>query len=128
MAFDYSELVATADELIREFGRQATISIRTDIIPDPTQPWKATGATSVDTVVWTVEIPFSVDRPEGTHRSRDDKRFLVAGAAIAEIPLDAILTIDGEKWSVQNPIVVRPGSDLILHDVLVRKWPPRSNS
>lgn len=128
MAFDYAELAQIADDLINEFGRPVIIRVNTDVIPDPTKPWKATGSTSSDTTVLAVEVPFTVDRPEGTHRSRDDKRFLIAGPSLATIEIDHLLVDGGAIWAVTNPIIIRPGPLTVLYDVLVRKWPPRSNS
>ena len=39
MAFDYSELVTTAQELVAEFGRVVTLRRLNAAPPDPTKPW-----------------------------------------------------------------------------------------
>jgi hypothetical protein len=128
MAFDYAELAQVASDLISEFGRQMIIRVNADVIPDQNKPWKATSSVATDTTVLAVEVPFTVDRPEGTHRSRDDKRYLIAGPSLTTIEVDHLLVDGGQVWAVTNPIIIRPGPTTVLYDVLVRKWPPRSNS
>lgn len=129
----HDTFIDLADQLIRKHGRPAVIRRVTDPAPtDTDKPWRvvpATGGLIQNYSVIIVEDTLPVDRPEGVKRSREDKVvFLAAKNLPIRITLTDLLVDNVATYAIQNISEVYPGPDIIMYSLLVRKWPPRSNS
>ncbi len=118
-AFDYSDLVATADELLQEFGRQVTF-IRTATTPtDATKPWR--GEVVMDdttlTGVWAAIVPFMSEDDKDSVRY-GIKMVIVSGSSFpsndAET-FDRLVDADGGSWHLHDCDIVDPGGTRVLY-------------
>lgn len=117
--FDYTELVADADEIIAEFGRQVTFIKTTSVPRDSSRPWRGPSVSN-DTVLndrWAAVVPYTSD---------DDKDAVRAGVKMvivsaSQFPdddgelFDKMTDSDGSTWDLHNAQVINPGSVRVLY-------------
>jgi len=136
MAFDYADLLATARELLAEFGKQVTF-IKYDLVPaDSSKPWlgstapRGTGATST---VWAVPIPPSsaeelgIDtddtRQDDGYQRRVDQVLIAEPGTDVPDDLDTYneARIEGEVYGVVRASKLKPGDTTLLYFFWVKR-------
>ncbi len=117
--FDYTEMVATADELIQEFGRQVTF-VKTSSTPsDVTKPWRGEVVADDSTLsgVWAAIVPWM---------SEDDKDSVRFGIKVCIVSAssfpsndgetyDRVVDADGGAWHLHNCEIINPGGVRVLY-------------
>lgn len=117
--FDYAEMVAVADELIEEFGRQVSFIRTSATLADPTKPWRGenvAGDTRLDNK-WAAVVPYE---------SADDKdsvRFGVKMCIVSasQFPssdgetFDQMIDSDGSLWHLKDADILNPGTSKVLY-------------
>lgn len=129
MAFDYSELATTAQELVIEFGKAVTLRRLVSAPPDPQTPWlppvdPRAGATTLAVTAVLVE-PSSLQNLGGPNAQLVDWVKRASQIAIIAHP-DDISTfselVDGsEVWRVVGVSTLNPGGTRLLHFVGVAR-------
>lgn len=115
---DYSEEIATALELISEFGSTVTLRTPTSTVPDPDTPWRVIESEPDDTpakavVVW-----------EG-----DVRNCYIAASGLDVIPDDETVVVlpSGEVCKFANNSIkaLEPAGDgqVILYQGSLVQWP-----
>lgn len=118
-AFDYADMVATADELLQEFGRNVTF-FRTGSTPaDSTKPWRKEN-TGTDTTLSNVRaavIPFTSDDDKDSVRY-GTKMVIVSASSFpsndAET-FDGMIDADGGRWHLHDCDIINPGGVRVLY-------------
>jgi hypothetical protein len=116
----YTELRATANDLLLEFGRAMTISDEaagtyqpgTGIAPKAPASFACTGAM------------FDYDGLEfdGSAVIRGDRRIYISAESITKAPKVGMrVTVGAELWHVVNTKTIDPGGIDVLYDVQVRR-------
>jgi len=120
MAFDYSGLIATADQLISDFGRDVTIRRKSTTPTDPTKPWRdvepfpAGDSLTVKAVI----VPQDAEQQPGSRVRRDTATAHIAAAADGGNELetfDEILEADDKVWKIIDVQVIDPGPSRVLY-------------
>lgn len=136
MAFDYSGLVSTAEELIALFGRDVSLVLPPQQPADPAKPWagRQDEATATDDVTLTgVRAAFLEPREEDRQgqfiETTSDRqavenvtaRVLVAATSLGSHRLDnRWRVVDGaRRLEILRAVPVQPGPTLIYYDLLV---------
>lgn len=117
--FDYSEIIATADELLQEFGRQVTFRRFTTTAANPSKPWGAENQ-SLDTVlnnVWAAVVPFtSEDDPDAVRF--EIKMIIVSASSFPSHDgetFDEMIDASGEVYHLHGVEIVNPGPVPVLY-------------
>jgi hypothetical protein len=121
----YDDEIATALELIAEFGETSTLR-RTEPgdPPDTDQPWRTGAPTPADHSVSAVWLDWEVDRIDGELIKAGDQRVFVAASGMTVTPsptVDRILRASGEEWTIVTVRTLNPNGETILHELQVRK-------
>jgi hypothetical protein len=125
LAFDYSGLAATAQELVTEFGKAVTLRRLDTVPPNPSEPWvppadPRAGATTLAVTAVFVE-PSSLQNLGGPNTQLDDWVRRSQQIAIVAAPEDLSSfseLIDGaDLWRVVGCSTLNPGGTRILHYV-----------
>lgn len=131
MAFDYSEVIAVADELTQEFGRQVTFVRDNETPDDANKPWG--GSTGADTTVdlWGVFVPPNTVRQFGVTALGQGTEWkdLIAFSEQIAIVYPGVNDLrnftymqDGaERWNIIGLQVLKPAADNVLAFVGVRR-------
>jgi hypothetical protein len=124
VAFDYSEMVALALELVTEFGREVTLIELAESVSDPTQPWlgntapRTTPAAELTVMAVFVE-PSRLDDLGTSALGEDFLRRVSQIAIIASTEdlddFDEILDSDSSRWRVERVSSLKPGPVNLLH-------------
>lgn len=118
----YDESAASALRMISEKGRSVTIR-RPDAGQsyDPANDTMSAGAPE-EVVIKVVFTGFKINEVDGELIRREDKRVLIAAAALPFAPAQSDLLIDGGvEYSIINTETVQPGDVPLLYKVQVRK-------
>lgn len=125
MAFDYSELATTAQELVAEFGKAVTLRRLSATVPNPAEPWvpaadPRAGATTLAVTACFVE-PSSMTQLGGPNALLVDWVKRSQQVAIVAHPDDLSTfseLVDGvEVWRVVGVSTLNPGGTRLLHFV-----------
>jgi hypothetical protein len=130
MAFDYSGLAQSAEDLIARFGRQVT-AIKLSRTPDDgDKPWRGDQqahtdpAETVDLMAVDVEAPtganlakwgFAVTQEDETRRF--DRSLLIAARPLEGKKLEEFDAVDdgGTRYRVSRAFVLQPGDTRLLY-------------
>lgn len=117
--FDYSDLVASADELIQEFGRQVTFVKQSTTAFDATKPWRKENTTTDVTLtdVWAALVPYESEDDKDSVRF-GIKMCLVSGSSFPDNngeAFDLLIEEDGAQWHLHDAQVVNPGGTRVLY-------------
>lgn len=110
MAFDYTEILLVADELITEFGRALALRRK---VPSGTSTRACTG----------VEVEYRKNERDGQNIQWNDRRFLVkaTGLALAPEAEEDQLVVDGVGLRVVTVTQLKPASLNLMWDLQVRQ-------
>ena len=115
---DYSEEIATALELISEFGETFQLRAPASSIPEANKRWRVTDIDPVDTPMQAIVFP------EGM----GDKMY-IAASGLEVVPVDGMLSVqpNGQLWAFVNGSIktLDPAGDgqVILYIADVVRWP-----
>lgn len=113
-----TEMREMADEMIREFGRSATLQ-RTTQTPDPAT--SSTVVTAANHAVQLVETDFKAAQIPDTLVQSGDRAFLVSAEGLAIEPQADDQLLDGtDELSIVYATRIKPGDTAILYGLLVR--------
>lgn len=116
----YSDMAATADELITEFGQSVTLKVSAGAAYDP-----ETGSSAVtytDQVGHGCVIDFDKKLIDGTKVRIGDKLVLLSPIGVSEPKDGDQLVIGAETWQLVPPVTVTaPSGVAVLYEVQVRK-------
>lgn len=142
MAFDYSDLAATATTLIADFGRDVTLRLQPQQPADSAKPWDdaqapavATDDVTLDGVKAAFLDPAEEDRQGQTVEVVRARVLVAATSLIEEVPgagcpddttqvthdLDQRWqVVDGARaYEILRAVPVKPGGTLLYYDLLV---------
>lgn len=115
----YSDLAATAVELLAEFGAPVTL-VR--VTPGAYDPETGTSTQTTTSHAGTgVKLDYQQDEIDGTLIRRGDQRVYMAPDLAVTPRTGDTLTIGGESWQVIESRPLAPAGAVVLHDVQVRK-------
>lgn len=129
MAFDYSEVAATAQELVTEFGKAVTLRRLNATPPNPAEPWlppvdPRVGAATLAVSAVFVE-PSSLQNLGGPNAQLVDWLKRAQQIAIIAHPDDLSSfseLVDGaDVWRVVGVSTLNPGGTRLLHYVGVSR-------
>lgn len=117
--FDYSEIVASADEILAEYGRQVTF-IKTSAVPaDPARPWGVSQQSTETTLlgVWAAVVPWMSEDDKDSVRY-DIKMVIVSASGFPNNDgdlFDQMIDADGSVLHLHDANVVNPGGTRVLY-------------
>lgn len=124
MAFDYSELVTLAQDLIAEYGRDVDLVKSSTTSQNPAQPWRQPADPAVNDPAaprFTAKAVFAEQREEPGDGllPRGFRGFLIAPPLVAPPfpPEEAelIKEVGAGSWGVRRVEVVKPGPTVVLY-------------
>lgn len=115
----YSDMAATASELLAEFGMAVTLSRMTQGAYNPAT---GTNTNTPTTHAGTgVKLDYEQSEIDGTHIRVGDQRVYLAPDLAVTPQTGDTLTIGAEVWKVIASRPLSPAGVVVLHDVQVRK-------
>lgn len=123
--FDYADLVATADELLQEFGRQVTFIQTATAAADPDKPWRGSDITAGVTKsnVWAALVPWvSADDKDSVRY--DVQMVIVSASSFPESNgelFDQLIDSDGSVYHLHDADIVAPGAVRVLYTFRAEK-------
>lgn len=119
MSADYSELLATASQAIRDNGRPLTLRKVTTGAYDASTGAPAT--TNADTACYGLETSYKASAIDGTRIQSGDVRMLLEASALAAEPAAGDILLDGaQERRIVNVDRVKPGTLTVLYIAQVR--------
>jgi hypothetical protein len=120
---EYDSSRALALRLITKKGELSTIQRRADTVPDSSEPWNRTAAETAYQVraVW---LEAEIGRELGTVVEAGDQIVYVPASGLAITPAaatDQIVRADGSRWSITHVRTLKPGAQLVMHELVVRQ-------
>jgi hypothetical protein len=116
--FDYADMLETADELINEFGQDATISVPGARSGDAFNP--TIGAPTTATVV-IVEVAYKAREIDGEKVLAQDKKLIIRADAAAPLLSATQITYGGTTYKFIGPVSpLNPGGTLLMYTAQVR--------
>jgi len=130
--FDYSEVIAVADELTAEFGREITFVSDDETPADANKPWDGGGATDNTVTLNAVFVPPNTVRQFGVTALGQGTEFVDLLQFSEQIAIvyqgsedlrdyDYINDPGFGRWKIVGIQVLRPGDDNVLAFVAVRR-------
>lgn len=121
MAFDYSDLIADAHDLITDFGRPVTARIASETLIDANQPSRGYVDSPVDTEVAAVFVNFTRAQLENTAIEEGDKRCFIPASDLTTALETKDRILDGAtEYQIIAVREVAPGASAIVYDVHLR--------
>ena len=125
MAKDWSRLVALAERLIENYGREVTLYKKSNVFTDASKPWLGpVDRISSDTISVTAKAVFidggmSETRKDEELIRRNKKKFIV----FTETDIRDFSSIldDGKIWQVDSISILKPGTTTIVFEVMVKQ-------
>lgn len=121
MSFNYAKTAATADRLIKRFGKTATLR-RT--LADPSTYNPATGVVAqpveTQTTCSAVVIPYGDKLIDGTLIRQGDKQAFVAVVNVSEPKAGDFLLWEGVSYTVMNSKTLAPAGVNVIYELQVR--------
>lgn len=118
----YDDDIATADELIREFGEIAQFVRMSTVTPDPDEPWNTDEPTEEAQSIPCVFLNFGTQQQyfQGSEIPRGAKKILMSCVGLdGVVPLQAqIRRANGEIWKVNNFKLLDPNGQRILYTIM----------
>lgn len=132
MAFDYSEVIAVADELTEEFGREITFVADSEVPVDVTKPWDEDDGNDSSLTLNGVFVPPNTVRQFGVTALGQGTEFqellqfseqiVIVYQGSADLRVYTHLDDPGNgRWNILGMQVLRPGSENVLAFVAVRR-------
>lgn len=124
MAFDYTDLAATAKELIEDFGRTITIR-KLDTAPtDVTKPWRGQGTAHTSITPIGVVLDYDAKDIDGEIiRARDKRAYIAATSAVVSgndlSTFDEVVD-DSITYRIIKAERLKPGSTDLLYTLQLR--------
>ena len=118
MSFDYTEIAATAHEILAEFGQSVTITHYGESVYD-SDTGKATRSETTEAGT-AVELEYESRDIDGALILRGDKRLLLSAVGIAAPVAGDSVTIGGSVYAVMNVKPLSPGGVAVLYEVQAR--------
>ena len=121
--YDYSKLAATAERLIKRFGRSMEVRLQLTA-PDPTKPW--TPGTQTEQVTPVKGVFTKIDEKYIKEELVEfgDQFVLVAGTTVLDVSLKGTIKDtggDGSTWKIVRIKPVKPGTQMMLYKIQVRQ-------
>ncbi len=122
MADFYTEMAATAEELIKEFGR--TVSVRkvtTGAPADVAKPWVPGAEKTADTVTKGVFLETNRSFITGEVIPEDKSLVLLSAKNLGNIvPIGKDRLVDGSKvWEIDTVETLKPADITLLYELMV---------
>lgn len=124
MPEDISDMVATAQELIAEFGREITLQHPYAEPLDPTKPWRGSPGIGYNTIsVIGVFVKSKMTAAAGEILLRGQQTVLVAPTQNADdlTEFTEVVDTDGTIWIVSALNEVNPGGTTVLWEFTVKR-------
>ena len=119
----YSDIAATANELLSEFGSSMTLTRSEPGAYDPSAG--TAGSTETAFVVWGLQDNYAQTEIDGSLIRQGDQRVWLSAVGMGVMPRSGdTLTIGATTYNVIASRPVRPGAVIVLHDVQVRGVTP----
>jgi len=124
VAFDYTDLAATAKELIEDFGRTITIR-KLDTAPtDVTKPWRGQGTAHTSITPIGVVLDYDAKDIDGEIiRARDKRAYIAATSAVVSgndlSTFDEVVD-DSITYRIIKAERLKPGSTDLLYTLQLR--------
>lgn len=115
MSFDYGESLATANELIDEFGKDVTLLKRVR-----SGPTHAPVYSDTPFVVKCVELAKEKRDKSGTLTGTTSRRLLIAGDAAASPEKDDKVIIGGKSVEIDVVKTLNPADTVVLYTVWLK--------
>jgi hypothetical protein len=120
----YDSMVATAQEMMSEFGREVLLT-REDLMPtDASKPWKGTSGVPVTQPIMAIVIPPAAVRIWGLAALGDANKFedlliksqklLIMCPGTIDITQFSSVTDEGKEYGVTAFQILKPGDTVIL--------------
>lgn len=121
MSFDYTEIAATADELLSEFGQSCTLGSVTDGAYDPAIG--EAGTTTTPHPVTAAIFAYPQRYVDGTLIRTGDKRALVSAVSLTVTPKlgDKFTDAVSKQYEVIDAKEIAPAGSAVLWVLQVRK-------
>ena len=124
MADFYTEMAATAEDLIKEFGR--TVSVRkvtTGAPADVAKPWVPGAEKTADTVTKGVFLETKRSFITGEVIPEDKSLVLLSAKNLGNIvPIGKDRLVDGSKvWEIDTVETLKPADIALLYELMVEK-------
>lgn len=116
MAFDYSSLKSTAERLIENFGKSATLIQPAEPDSDA-DPWDPVGDSK--STITLVETGYSLTNRNETLVQSGDKIWLVSTAG-EDVELEDKIKLDSREYSLVDVQPLNPGGTTLLFEVHAR--------
>lgn len=124
----YTEDIATALELIDEFGRDVTVQKLSVAPVDGAKPWEGQATQTVEDtqIARAVFVPpsgggFGKDLMVDNNLKRAEQICLIGQTAKLIENFDSILDSDGQLWLIQFVQVLKPGDEIVLYAFGVKR-------
>jgi len=128
MAYDYSDDVAFALEMISEYGRLVDFHQLSETPVDPDKPLEGNGAPTTIAGVWACFVEPSSLRQLGIRVTREGvwkdstQIALVAPDGINDLTdFTSITDSDGSTWAIDATDKLRPGETTVLYFIGVKR-------
>lgn len=125
----YDDDIATALELLEEFGETSTIARRVAAsLPDEDEPWHPGAPDETTYAVSAVWLDWDVERIAAGLVKAGDQRVLVGPETTSGVALpmpdpsvDRIVRADGAEWAIVGVKAVQPAAQAVLYELQVRQ-------
>lgn len=118
MSFDYSDILATAQDLIPEFGTTATLRTPGATTGDP---WAPTAGTASDTTVKVLFEEWTAAERAGGLVEMGDRKVMVSTQGVSTAPTTADkLVHGGTSYEIVNVMQAAPAGDALFYTLQVR--------
>lgn len=116
--FDYADMLETANELIEEFGQDATISVPGAISGSDSNPTIGAPTTTTVTIV---EIAYDIREIDGTTVQSTDKKLIIEAASPVPLEDATRITYGGKTLYLVGPAQpLNPGGTNLLFTAQAR--------
>lgn len=118
----YDDDIATAEELIREFGVGCLLTRMSTVSPNPDEPWEVGQPVEDSVPVQCVFLNFGTQQVlfNGTEIPRGAKKILLScQSLVGAVPLAAhIKNPNGDVWKIENFKLLDPNGQRILYTIM----------
>lgn len=117
----YSELAATAQELIDEYGQSVVLKKLDSSAADASKPWLDVNTSDVTATVKGVLLDYNERDVDGDLVRRGDMRAYVAHLTTDYRDYDQLTDAEGRVFKIINVSLLNPGGTKLLYDMQLRK-------
>lgn len=119
MAFDYSNLIETASDLIAQFGRDLTLYKVTETPSNTSKPWRGNATTLTKLALKGVFYSYQEKEVDNEQIKVGDQKVVVQ--TTSDIRNYSYLISENERWDIVNVMQTRPGSDTVVYTIQIRR-------